>query len=154
VVRETAAPQLGARLGITRGLELKGNWSKAERPPDFMELFGNQGSVLGNASLRPERGESWDLGARWAAATAAGLSGTVEWSHFESDTRDLILYARNSQSSVRAQNVSRGVVRGEELSLGAGTPWGLAASAAVTLQQARDRGPIRAYYGKRLPQRP
>ena len=154
VVRETEAPQLGARVAIARGLELKSNWSRAERPPDFMELFGNQGSVLGNPALRPEHGETWDAGARWSAATAAGLSGTAEWSHFESDTRDIILYAKNSQSSVRAQNVSRGVIRGEELSLAAGTPWGLAASAAVTLLKARDRGPIRAYYGKRLPQRP
>src|SRR5262249_6450832 len=71
VVRETASPQLGARVGVARGLELKANWSRAERPPDFMELFGNQGSVLGNASLRPERGESWDAGARWATPTAA-----------------------------------------------------------------------------------
>jgi iron complex outermembrane recepter protein len=154
VVRETQSPQLGARVGIAAGLELKANWSRAERPPDFMELFGNQGSVLGNPALRPERGESWDAGARWARTTAGGWSGTVEGSHFESDTRDIILYKKYSQSSVQALNVSRGVIRGEELSLGAGTPWGFAASAAVTLQQARDRGPVRAYYGKRLPQRP
>jgi outer membrane cobalamin receptor len=153
VVRETSAPQLGARIGIARGLELKGNWSRAERPPDFMELFGNQGSVLGNPALRPERGETWDAGARWAATAASGLSGAVEWSHFESDSRDIILYVKNSQSSVRALNVSHGVTRGQELSLSAGTPWGLTASAAATLQEARDRGAVRAYAGKRLPQR-
>ena len=153
VVREISAPQLGARIGVAGGLELKANWSRAERPPNFMELFGNQGSVLGNPALRPERGESWDAGARWAAAAASGLSGAVEWSHFESDTRDVILYVKNSQSSVRALNVSRGVIRGEEFSLSAGTRWGLSASASATLQQARDRGTARAYYGKRLPQR-
>jgi iron complex outermembrane receptor protein len=154
VVRETQSPQLGARVGVAAGLELKANWSRAERPPDFMELFGNQGSVQGNPALRPERGESWDAGARWARSTARGWNGAAEWSHFESDTRDLILYKKYSQSSVQALNVSRGVIRGEELSLSAGTPWGLAASAAATLQEARDRGPVRAYYGKRLPQRP
>jgi iron complex outermembrane receptor protein len=119
-----------------------------------MELFGNQGSVLGNPALRPERGESWDAGARWATAATSGLSGAMEWSHFEFDSRDLILYVKNSQSSVRALNVSRGVIRGEEFSLSAGTPWGLTASAAATLQEARDRGPVQRYYGKRLPQRP
>src|SRR5262249_9278094 len=41
VVRETTAPQLGARVGVALGLELRANWTKAERPPDFMELFGN-----------------------------------------------------------------------------------------------------------------
>jgi iron complex outermembrane receptor protein len=154
VVRETTTPQLGARVGVAYGLELKANWSRSERPPDFMELFGNQGSVLGNPALRPERGESWDAGARWAAGRPGRISGTLEWSHFESDFRDLILYIKSSQSSVRALNVSRGVVHGDELSLTAGTPWGVAASLAATLQRARDRGPLPRYYGKRLPQRP
>ncbi len=154
IVRETRTPQFGARVGVVAGLELKANWTRAERPPDFMELFGNQGSVHGNPALRPEHGESWDAGARWAGAAASGFSGAAEWSHFESDSRDLILYVKNSQSSVRALNVSRGEIRGEEFSLSAGTPWGLVASAAATLQEARDRGPVRAYYGKRLPQRP
>ena len=154
VVREISAPQLGARVGIAGGLEVKANWSRAERPPDFMELFGDQGSVLGNPALRPERGESWDAGARWSRAGAGGFAGTAEWSHFESDTRDVILYVRTSQSSVRAQNVSRGVIRGEEFSLSVGTPWGLTAAAAATLEEARDRGSAPAYYGKRLPQRP
>jgi iron complex outermembrane receptor protein len=104
------------------------------------------------ASARARR--ELDAGARWARSTARGWNGAAEWSHFESDTRDLILYKKYSQSSVQALNVSRGVIRGEEFSLSAGTPWGLAASAAATLQEARDRGPVRAYYGKRLPQRP
>ena len=154
VVRETASPQFGARVGMVGGLELKANWSRAERPPDFMELFGNQGSVLGNPTLRPERGESWDAGARWALAAGAPITGAIEWAHFESDSRDIILYVKNSQSSVRALNVGRGVVRGEEISLHAGTRWGLAASAAATLQRARDRGPLKRYYDKPLPQRP
>jgi iron complex outermembrane receptor protein len=154
VTRETATPQLGARIGAGAGLELRGNWTRTERVPDFMELFGNQGSVLGNPALKPERGESWDAGARWALASASGFSATAEWSHFESDTRELILYIRSSQSFVRAQNVGRGVIRGEEFSLSTRTPWGVAASGSATLQEARDRGRVPAYYGKRLPQRP
>jgi iron complex outermembrane receptor protein len=153
VTRETLAPQLGARLGVTGGLELKANWSRSERPPDLVELFGNQGSVLGNPALRPERGESWDAGARWATSSA-GLGGAVEWSHFESDTRDLIVYVKHSQSAVRADNVGRGVIGGDELSLGAGGRWGLTASVTAAWMNARDRGPVRRYYGKRLPQRP
>ncbi|HEY2954082.1 MAG TPA: TonB-dependent receptor [Candidatus Eisenbacteria bacterium] len=153
VARETEAPQLGARLGVAAGLELKANWSRAERPPDFMELFGNQGSVLGNPALRPEHGESWDAGGRLATA-GAGLTGALEWSHFESDLRDLIAYAKSTPSAVRAYNATRGVIRGEELSLTLGGPWGLAASASATAMEARDRGSVRAYRGKHLPQRP
>jgi outer membrane cobalamin receptor len=153
VTRETSTPQLGARVAAPFGLELDANWTKSERVPDFMELFGNQGSVLGNPALTPERGESWDAGARWGIG-GGGFSGAAEWSHFESDLRDLILYVRNSQSSVRALNVSRGLIRGDELGLRTGTPWGLSASAAITWQRARDRGRAPSYFDKRLPQRP
>ncbi|MEO5988879.1 MAG: TonB-dependent receptor, partial [Candidatus Eisenbacteria bacterium] len=55
-VRELDSPQLGTRLLLARGFEMRANWSRSQRAPDFLELFGNQGSVLGNPSLQPERG--------------------------------------------------------------------------------------------------
>ncbi len=152
LTRELNAPQLGAWLAGPLGLELKANWARAQRAPDFMELFGNQGSVLGNPALQPEHGENWDAGARWSRA-AAGFAGTLEWAHFESRPEDLILYVRNSQSSVRAANVSRAEIEGEEFSLELRAPAGLSATGALTLQNALDRGNVPAWRGKRLPQR-
>jgi iron complex outermembrane receptor protein len=151
--RTLNAPQLGAWLSGPIGLELKANWARAQRAPDFLELFGNEGSVLGNAALKPEHGENWDAGARWSRARGA-FSGAIEWAHFQSRPEDLILFVRNSQSSVRAQNVSRADIRGEEFSLELRSPGGLTAGGALTLQRARDRGIVPAWYGKRLPQRP
>jgi iron complex outermembrane receptor protein len=61
---------------------------------------------------------------------------------------------RNSQSSVRAQNVSRARIRGEELSLRLAAPLGLRVSGSFTRQSARDEGDVPFWRGNRLPQRP
>ncbi len=154
VTRESSSPQLGARVAGPVGLGLRANWTRAERSPDFLELFGNQGSVLGNAALRPEWAESWDAGGDWGFRRGEGWSGMLEGAHFESHARDLVVYMRNSQSSVRAQNVSRARIRGEELSWRLASPWGIAAAGSLTRLSARDEGPIPFWRGKRLPQRP
>jgi iron complex outermembrane receptor protein len=153
VAREVAVPQAGAGVALPFGLGARANWTRAERVPDFLELFGNQGSVMGNATLRPERAENWDAGASWSMRRGA-LRAEAEWAHFESRAEDLIVYERSSPSSVRARNVSRASVRGEELSLRASGALGLAATAAFTWQSALDEGPVSFWHGKRLPQRP
>lgn len=154
VTRVLDAPQLGMRLAARPGLELRANWARAARAPDFLELFGNQGSVLGNPALRPESAENWDAGLSGARALGADVTATLEWAHFESRARDLVVYVQNSQSSVRAQNVSRARIRGEELTLRLAGPRGGSASGSLTWQSARDEGPAPAWHGKRLPQRP
>jgi outer membrane receptor protein involved in Fe transport len=153
VERVLRAPQIGGRVVMGGGLDLRANWSKADRAPDFMELFGNQGVVLGNPNLEPERIESWDAGASWRTPARWGVTGSLTWAHFESDSRDLILYTRNSASTVRAMNVSAARIRGEELEVQAGVgPW--RASASLTLEDAVDSGEVPYWTGKRLPQRP
>ncbi len=152
-VRELNAPQLGARLRPHPALELRGNWSRSTRAPDFLELFGNQGSALGNPQLAPEHAESWDAG--FALRGARGpLQASAEWAHHATDGRDLIVWQRNSQSSVRARNVSRAALVGEEL--GARVAWARAATFTLSTSwlSATDRGPSPVYHGKRLPQRP
>ena len=155
VSRVQNSPQLGATLRPVRGFELRANWADASRPPDFTELFGNQGSVLGNPTLREERSENWDAGGRVEARReGSALMASAEYAHFVSHARDLILYVRNSQSSVKAQNVSSARIEGDELSLRLATPWRVDASAGVTWEDARDTGTFAAWRGKRLPQRP
>ncbi len=153
VSRRLDEPQLGMRVLAGRGVEVRANWSRAQRAPDFLELFGNQGSVVGNPALCPEDVESWDGGLSWSGPAEAPLRATATWAHFESRARDLILYSRNSQSSVRAENASRALIRGEELSLRVGNA-DLSATGSFTFQSALDRSDTPAYAGKRLPQRP
>lgn len=149
-VRELNGPQLGTRLALPYGVEFRANWSRSQRAPDFLELFGNQGSVLGNAALQPERGESWDAGGAWTGAWRQ-LRVALEWSRHKALLEQLILFQRNSQSSVRALNAGQATLRGEETSLR--VTWReLALSASRAWLSAIETGPG-IYHGRRLPQR-
>jgi len=145
------APQLGAQLRLRAGLALRANGSRGERAPDFLELFGNQGSVRGNPSLRPERVESWDGGATWSAAVGPWRASTT-WAHFQSRFEDLIVYV-GGRGSVRAENVARARIRGEELGLQLAAR-GFALTGSFTWQTAVDASDAPSYTGKQLPQRP
>ncbi|MBI1798979.1 MAG: TonB-dependent receptor [Candidatus Eisenbacteria bacterium] len=152
--RELDSPQLGVRVIAPYGTEVRANWSRAVRPPDFLELFGNQGSVTGNPKLKPETGENRDFGASWSHTLGVHADATIEWAHFESDASDLILYWTNSPNTTHADNVTSARIRGEELSVRL-RPWApLALAGAFTWQSAIDEGPFKAWHGKRLPQRP
>ena len=153
VTRQLDSPQLGARLALPLGFDLRANWARAERAPDFLELFGNQGSVTGNPTLRPERGENRDLGLGWSISSGA-REASFEWAYFDSRATDLILYWSNSANTTRADNVSSARIRGEELSVRLRPFAPLAVSGSATWQSAIDTGPVGAWRGRRLPQRP
>ncbi len=153
LVRELVTPQAGVRVRLLRGLEARANWSEADRAPDFLELFGNEGAVQGNPALKPEHVISRDAGLAWqgrAGPVAIDLEG---W-RFANEATDLILLIRNSQSTLKATNVSRMENRGEEASAGVRLPGGVALAGAGTWQAARDRGPVLAWRGRKIPLRP
>ncbi|HTK30910.1 MAG TPA: TonB-dependent receptor [Candidatus Saccharimonadaceae bacterium] len=154
VTRQLDSPQLGARLALPFDFDVHGNWSRAQRAPDFLELFGNQGVILGNPTLRPESGESWDAGAGWSRRFAHGLAASLEWTRDVAATRDLILYVRNSLSTTKAQNVSHARIRGHELTLRLAAREAVVLSGSFTWQSALDDGSVATLRGKRLPQRP
>lgn len=153
VRRTLAAPQVGARVLLGGGADLRANLSSARRAPDFLELFGNQGSVLGNPALLPERSRNADVGLAWSGPLA-GFDVTLDLAHFETRAEDLVVYVRHSQSSVRAENISRARIRGEELSLRVAAPGGIAWSGGLTRLATRDQGPVPHWNGRRLPLRP
>lgn len=150
VVRELDSPQIGTRVQLPFGLEVRGNASRSQRAPDFLELFGNQGSVLGNATLQPERGESWDAGGAWSRQ-GRDWEASIEWGHHQAVLEQLILFQRNSQSSVRALNAGEATLRGEEAS-GRFRWHGIAISAERSWLSALETS-AGIYRGRRLPQR-
>ena len=154
LVREFDAPQLGARLRPFGPLTLKANWGRTQRSPEFVELFGDAGSVRGNPLLQPERSETWDAGGAWAVALGRAVRGSIEWAHYRQQARDLIAYARNSATSVRALNIARARLRGEELSARFELPGGVTASGWCAWQGTVDQGSIPIWRGHSLPQRP
>ena len=154
VRRTLASPELGVRWRAPLNLELRANAARAERAPDFLELFGNQGSVVGNPQLRPERTRNADLGLSWSRAWARGVALSLDLAHFESRGEDLVVYVRHSQSSVRADNIARAVIRGEELSLRLALSPAFGLSGAFTHLVTRDEGPVPFWHGNQLPLRP
>jgi iron complex outermembrane receptor protein len=154
VRRTLDAPQLGVRFAGPHGLVLRSNWADARRAPDFLELFGNQGSVLGNPALRPERSRNWDAGGAWSRALPGGCAATIDLAHFASRSEDLVVYMRHSQSSVRAENISRARIDGDELSVRVDAPGGLGVTGGFTRMSTRDAGPVPFWHGRRLPLRP
>ena len=155
LTRELDSPQLGALVRLPLHLDAKANWSQGARAPSFDELFGNEGSIRGNPALTPERSESWDAGARWSAAPFGSTRATsLELSHYESQSRDLIVYVKNSASSVKAMNIARARIRGEELSAETALPAGFALQGWMHWQSTIDLGSVPVWHGKRLPLRP
>jgi iron complex outermembrane receptor protein len=154
VRRTLDAPQMGVRVAGPHGLVLRSNWAAARRAPDFLELFGNQGSVLGNPALRPECARNWDAGGSWSRALPGGLAATFELAHFASRSEDLVVYMRHSQSSVRAENISRARIDGEELSMRLEAPRGIGLTGGLTRMSTRDQGTVPFWFGRRLPLRP
>ena len=149
--RTLDAPQLGARLRVAGGLELKANWSRSARAPEFDELFGNDGSITGNPLLTPEHAESWDAGAVWAS-TWGRLRWNASWSHHATHARDLIVYERSSPRGARPVNVGAARLFGEETEVRMAYA-GAELAASTAWLSATDRSPIAFYHGRRLPQR-
>ena len=54
--------RLGAALELGAGWRLKGHYGRYRRAPNFFELFGDRGAVVGNAELDSERGHNRDIG--------------------------------------------------------------------------------------------
>jgi len=111
--------RLGLRVRLRNGLDLRANAGTYLRLPDLTELYGDQGTIIGNPTLRPESGVNADLG---IAATVARPGGPfrdlrVEAVVFETVADDLILYVFNSQNTVVARNLGAARIRGVELSL-------------------------------------
>jgi len=152
--RQLNSPQLGARVRVMGALEIKGNWMLAHRAPDFLELFGNEGSIRGNPALQPERSENWDAGGGWTLPADRRAHGSIEWAHYEQHARELIAYMGNAASSVRAVNISRARIRGEELSGRLELPRGVSFSGWWTWQSTLNQGRVVAERGRRLPLRP
>ena len=149
--RTLVAPQLGARLGVTRGLELKANWSRSARAPEFDELFGIDGSITGNPTLVPEHGENWDAGVAWSG-TLRRLRWNASWSRHAAHVQDMMLYERSNPRGARPVNVAAARIFGEETEVRLGYG-GAELSASTAWLSATDRSPIAFYHGRRLPQR-
>lgn len=117
---------------------IKSSVGRSVRLPKFYELFGDQGSVLGNAQLSSERAIKFDFGSLWMKKYHGFLNEfSVEANYFESHVSDLIQFEVAS-GFARAGNIGSATVRGGEFS--AGTKFGkyFQANLNYTLQRPID----------------
>lgn len=133
------------QVGASRSLRLPSTW----------ELFGDDGYVLGNPDLTPERAIGLDVSAAHHASwLPSGWSWSVEVAGFVTFVDDLVQYVQNAQGIARPENLDSARIAGVELGTRADVFEHLRLQAGLTWLDARNTGPIAARTGNRLPFRP
>lgn len=128
------------RLGVRQrfgALELRSNLSRYVRVPTLGELYGVSAAVRGSSALIPERGLSWDAGAR-AEQQLGSLWIYGDVFGFVREVSELIAYRRSSQAAAQPYNVGSARVLGAEIEAGAEWPRHLRAVLTLTLLDPRN----------------
>lgn len=166
VTRLFVSSELGVTARPRRWLRLRASGGLTQRPPAFLELFGNQGAVVGNPELRPESGWSVDGGVELAARRRRAIERAgLELTGFFRSVEDLIQLVPNSQVTFVASNAGAATVAGLEASGVLRVDWGTAARSrlpgwvlvrsGLTYLDAVDRSRTFVYLeGRQLPLRP
>lgn len=117
----TEHPFLGniaAMFRVLPGFFVKASGGRAVRLPKFAELFGDQGTVLGNPQLTSEKSFKGDGGVMWKKDFAGFIGKThIELNYFESHVTDLIQFEL-ANGVARANNLGKARIRGVEFNGG------------------------------------
>lgn len=135
--RALTSPRLTAFWSRSEALVLRAGVGRAARPPDFLELFGDRGAVVGRTDLRPERGTWADVGLR--GTTDARNRVTWELGAFTHHAVDRIVFVQNGQRTLVPVNIGRSTVSGVELGVDVDVLGWLDARLAGTLNQSMVR---------------
>jgi iron complex outermembrane receptor protein len=152
---EQTTGKIGLRYEMEEFFVLKGNVGTFVRLPDFLELFGNRGAVIGNPLLEPEEGLSFDAGFITTHIDRGSLlrQFRFEMTYFETRADNLIQFEPTAQFWVVARNTGSARIRGGELSVSVMLGPRFSGSLNATRQDAvSTRGGI--YYGRSLVGRP
>jgi iron complex outermembrane receptor protein len=150
-----AAPtgHLGASYRLLDGaLVLAAHAGALERPPGFVELYGDLGPLVGDATLRPERALSADAGAAGAVDVGSVKLG-YEVVGFATSARDLIAFVPLGVGTLRATNLDRASLVGAEATLSLATR-SAALRASYTYLRSENLGDDPLAHGRPLPGRP
>jgi iron complex outermembrane recepter protein len=82
----------------------KSNISREKRIPDFLELFGERGSIIGNLNLKPERSINSDAGLV-LNYEKKDFRSEFQFSFFQKQISDMILFIPNSHFTLRHENI-------------------------------------------------
>jgi iron complex outermembrane receptor protein len=137
---------------VTGWLSLRANGGRYARLPSLIELYGNTGLLLGNPTLKPERGINADVGT--VVAWKNG-SSRVSWSTsaFVSFIDDLIQYQYGS-GHARPRNLGSARILGVESEATLEFGRHFRATIAGTLSDPRNTSVIESQHDRQLPFRP
>lgn len=147
--RHPVSGKIGIKYHPVGPVTLKTNFSRSYRIPNFVELFGDRGTLLGNPNLKPEAGINWDIGAVLDVKPVR-----LEVSYFLNRVDDLIQFLQTSQFTVQAQNLASARIQGVETSLAATLFGHLDLAGNYTFQWAKDTSGLPGQDGRFLPGRP
>jgi vitamin B12 transporter len=143
---------LGASYRLSDAAVLSAHGGALFRPPSFFELFGDRGTLVGDPSLRPERGLSADAGVHGAVGDGR-LQVSYEIVAFATLARDLIAFVPLGLATFRARNVERASILGGEWSAELRTR-GLRTTLSYTLLATENLSENPLTRGRPLPARP
>ncbi len=152
----SADGQIGFIYKISRqNFMLKSNFGTNTKRPSFSELFGDSGYITGNINLLPEKSCNSDLSLYYTQTGKNNFNKFyINSSVFYNYIYDIIIYVKNSRSSLRAQNISNAACYGSEFSTGSRFFNHIDLSGNFTYQMTVDKGDIPYYRNKLLPYRP
>ncbi|MDE2705978.1 MAG: TonB-dependent receptor [Gemmatimonadota bacterium] len=145
---------MGAALDLGAGLALKTHNGRYQRAPNFFELFGDRGAVIGNTNLVSEQGHNWDLGLVFRGPVDGMGLGLAEVVCYHNRVEDLIRFMQNSQRVSRPYNMGRALLRGVETRVEARLLPRLALRGNYAYQRAENRTPFSFERGNDLPNAP
>ncbi|MEH2277479.1 MAG: TonB-dependent receptor [Nostoc sp.] len=82
------SPSVGTKFTLTDSTTFRANYIKNFRAPNLFSLYANGGSYVGNPNLRPEKGDSYDIG----IDQKLGNFGLLRLTYFNNTISDLIAY--------------------------------------------------------------
>ncbi len=117
---------------------LRASVGRFSRDPSLLELFGNEGMVVGNPRLTPETGIKAEFGYALGERGWGGWRLGGELASFYSTFDDMILMWPNPQGIVIPRNVASARVYGLEGSIALRVPGNVLLEAAGTLLRSED----------------
>jgi vitamin B12 transporter len=103
-------PKLGLLWNVTDNFDIKNNYFRNFKFPDFEELYWNGGGGIGNPNLRPEDGWGADLGMSWRVTNTLQLESVF----FTQWIQDSIHWFAGSSGIWRPENVGEAVFFGSD----------------------------------------
>jgi vitamin B12 transporter len=143
---------IGASLRLADGLAIAAHGGALRRPPSFVELYGDRGTLVGDAELRPERALSADVGVTGDLGLGPALFG-AELVGFATHATDLIAFVPVGRSSRVARNIDSAWLGGLEASAVIATKR-LSTTLGYTFLHTRNDGDDPLSRGRPLPGRP